>query len=608
MNNVFQQRKKIIIAFMLLLIGVYVIKLFVLQVVDDSYKERAVRNAIREITVTPPRGMIYDRNDSLIVYNEAAYDLMVIPNEVSEFDTAELCTLLEIEREDVVKRLEKARKYSPLLPSVFEPQISKEDYGYIQEKLRKFPGFYVQNKILRTYPIPVAAHLLGYVGEVTDEQMKEDAYYQLGDNIGISGIEKSYEEELRGKKGMHKVLVDVRNREQGPYKDGAEDVEPIAGSNLWCTIDVALQEYAEKLMAHKKGSIVAIEPETGEILCIVSAPCFDPNLLVGKSRSKNFTKLYKDSINTPLFNRALKACYPPGSTFKLANGLIAQQEHIISAGTVYVCNGGYTIGSHTVGCHHSGAPNLAMAVESSCNTYFCRAFYNTISSRKYHSVKDGYQAWKNHIHKLGFGEKFNTDLPYESKGIIPSLEYFDKKYNKRWNGNTIVSMGIGQGEIGSTPLQMANLIAIIANRGYYCKPHVVRAIGTKSNLVKRFSQHIDCGIDSRYFGPIIEGMRMAVNSGTATAAKISGIDLAGKTGTAQNPHGADHSVFACFAPIQQPKIAVFVLVENAGWGNTVAAPIASLIVEYYLTREVKRKDLSAQMAALRLIRGELCTE
>lgn len=603
MNTIFQQRKTIIIGFILLLTSVYVIKLFVLQVVDDSYKERAEHNAIREITISPPRGMIYDRNDSLIVYNEAAYDLMVIPNEVEPFDTNELCVLLDIEKEDVVKRLEKARKYSPQLPSVFEAQISKEDYGFLQEKLHKYPGFFVKNKILRTYPIPVAAHLLGYVGEVTDAQLKEDGYYQMGDNIGISGIEKSYEEELRGKKGKRLVLVDVKNREQGPYKNGEEDVTPVAGSNLWCTIDIGLQEYAEKLMSNKRGSIVAIEPSTGEILCIVSAPCYDPNLLVGKSRSKNYSALNNDSVNTPLFNRALKACYPPGSTFKLANGLIAQQEHVITSNTVYVCNGGYAIGNHTIGCHHSGAPNLPLAIESSCNTYFCRAFYNTITNKKYRNVREGYQAWKNHINKMGFGVKFNTDLPYEAKGIIPSVEYFDKKYKKKWGGNAIVSMGIGQGEVGSTPLQMANMIAIIANRGYYYKPHVVRAIGQKSNLVTRYSQKIESGIESRYFAGVIEGMRLAVNSGTGVSARIEGIDIAGKTGTAQNPHGADHSVFACFAPVHEPKIAIFVLVENAGWGSSVAAPIASLLVEYYLKREVKRKDLSAQMKALRLIRG-----
>lgn len=603
MNSAFQQRKNIIIAFMLLIVGVYLIRLFSIQVVDKSYKQKAARNAIREVTITPPRGMIYDRNDSLIVCNEVAYDLMVIPKNVKPFDTADLCNILDITKEELVKRLEKAEKYSPLLPSPVEQQMPKEDYGFLQEKMQKFPGFFVQNRILRNYPIPAAAHILGYIGEVTDAQMREDNYYQLGDYVGISGIEKSYEEELRGNKGKRMVLVDVRNREQGPYKNGDEDVPATPGSCLWSTLDIELQAYGEKLMAHKKGSIVAIEPSTGEILCIVSSPSYDPNLLVGKYRSHNYAKLFLDSVNTPLFNRALKACYPPGSTFKLANGLIAEQEGVLNAYTIYNCGGGYVIGNHTIGCHHGGPTDLVSAVRHSCNTYFCRAFYNTVSSHKYHSIQSGYQAWKNHIHRLGFGEKFNTDLPYESKGIIPSVEYFNKKYKGHWNGNSIVSMGIGQGEVGSTPIQMANLIAIIANRGYYYKPHVVKAIGTRDTPNLRYSQRIDCGIESRYFAPIIEGMRQAVSSGTGTMAKIEGVDIAGKTGTAQNPHGADHSVFACFAPVSTPQIAVFVLVENGGWGGTVAAPIASLIVEYYLHREVKRKDLEKQMTSLRLIKG-----
>ncbi len=608
MSSVFQQRKSTIIGFMLLIVGVYLIRLFVLQVVDSSYKEKAAKNAIREITITPPRGMIYDRNDSLIVCNEVAYDLMVIPKDVKDFDTTDLCNILEIDKEELIKRLEKAKTYSPILPSAIEQQMSKEDFGYLQEKMHKFHGFFVQNRILRNYPIPAAAHILGYIGEVTDEQLREDSYYQLGDYIGISGIEKSYEEELRGVKGKRMVLVDVRNREQGPYKNGEEDIAAVPGSPLWSTLDMELQQYGEKLMEGKKGSIVAIEPATGEILCIVSSPSYDPNLLVGKNRSKNYSKLFRDSVNVPLFNRALKACYPPGSTFKLANGLIAEQEGVLSQYTVYGCNGGYSIGNHVVGCHHSGPTNLVSAVQHSCNTYFCRAFYNTVSNRKYRNIQNGYQAWKNHINQMGFGQKFNTDLPHESKGIIPSVEYFDKKYKGHWNGNSIVSMGIGQGEVGSTPIQMANLIAIIANRGYYVRPHIIKAIGTKNTPNRRYTQRINSGIEPQYFAPVIEGMRLAIAQGTGTLAKIDGIEIAGKTGTAQNPHGADHSVFACFAPVSQPKIAVFVLVENGGWGGTVAAPIASLIVEYYLNREVKRTDLEKRMTSLRLIKKTECTE
>lgn len=602
MNPLFQQRKVIIILVMLLIMAVYVIRLFGLQVVDPTYKDRAAANAIREIMVTPPRGLIYDRNDSLIVANEVVYNLMAIPKNIQAFDTFDLCNILEIEKEELIKRLEKAKVYSPILPSIIEQQMSKEDYGYLQEKMHKFPGFYVESRILRSYPIPVAAHILGYIGEITEDQLKEETYYQLGDYIGISGIEKSYEEELRGQKGKRMVLVDVHNREQGSYKNGEEDVRAVPGENLWSTLDIALQEYGEKLMEGKKGSIVAIEPKTGEILCIVSSPSYNPNLLVGKSRSKNYSKLYTDSVNLPLFNRALKACYPPGSTFKLANGLIAEQEGVLTEHTIYSCGGGYSIGNHVIGCHHSGATNLVSGVQHSCNTYFCRAFYNTVSNHRYHSVQEGYQAWRNHITKLGFGQKFNTDLPYESKGIIPSVEYFNKKYKNHWNGNYIVSMGIGQGEVGATPLQMANLIAIIANKGYYYRPHVVRCIGDKQTPNMRYTQRMESGIESRYFNPVIEGMRLAVLHGTATGAQIDGITIAGKTGTAQNPHGADHSVFACFAPVENPQIAVFVLVENGGWGASFACPIASLIVEYYLNREVKRTDLEQRMISTHFIK------
>ena len=598
MNPLKEQRRIIVIALMITLMAVYLLKLFSMQVVDRKYKDLARTNAIREVVQQPPRGLIYDRNDSLLVYNEAAYDLMVVPKKVKDFDTLDLCNILEITKEELVQRLEKARKYSPLLPYIFAQQIGKEDYGYLQEKLYKFPGFYVQPRTLRAYPEPIAAHILGYIGEVGESQLKEDSYYQMGDYIGISGIEKAYEEELRGVKGKKMVLVDVHNREHGSYRNGEFDVPAEPGSNLWCTIDMQLQRYGEQLMANKKGSIVAIEPSTGEILCIVSTPSYDPNLLVGKNRSRNYAKLLMDTVNVPLYNRALKAIYPPGSTFKLANGLIAQQEGVINRNTYYSCGGGYNIGSHTVKCHSHAGSDLVDAVRCSCNSYFCRAFYNTVSNPKYKSVRDGYQAWKDHINQLGIGQKFNTDLPYESKGVIPTVEDLDREYGGHWHGNSIVSMGIGQGQVACTPIQMANLIAIIANKGYYYKPHVVKAIGTKENPNTRYNQRINSGIDPQYFEPIIDGMKLVMTSGTGRFAKIDDIEMAGKTGTAQNPHGRDHSVFACFGPTDDPQIAVFVLVENGGWGASVAAPIATLIAEYYITREVKRTDLEKRMMEL----------
>lgn len=598
MNPLKEQRRIIIIALMVALMGIYLVRLFSMQVIDRKYKDLARNNAIREVVQQPPRGLIYDRNDSLLVYNEAAYDLMVIPRKVKDFDTADLCNILEITKEELIQRLEKARKYSPLLPYIFAQQIGKEDYGYLQEKLYKFPGFYVQPRTLRAYPEPIAAHILGYIGEVSENQLKDDSYYQMGDYIGISGIEKAYEEELRGVKGKKMVLVDVHNREKGSYRNGEFDVPAEPGSNLWCTIDMQLQRYGEKLMANKKGSIVAIEPSTGEILCIVSSPSYDPNLLVGKNRSRNYAKLLRDSVNVPLYNRALKAIYPPGSTFKLANGLIAQQEGVINRYTYYSCGGGYNLGNHVVKCHAHAGSDLVDAVRCSCNAYFCRAFYNTVSNPKYKSVRDGYQAWKDHINQLGIGQKFNTDLPYESKGVIPTVEDLDREYRGHWHGNSIVSMGIGQGQVACTPIQMANLIAIIANRGYYYKPHVVKAIGSKDNPNTRYNQRMNSGIEPQYFEPIIDGMKLVMTSGTGRFAKIDDIEMAGKTGTAQNPHGRDHSVFACFGPVEQPQIAVFVLVENGGWGASVAAPIATLIAEYYINREVKRTDLEQRMMEL----------
>jgi penicillin-binding protein 2 len=441
------------------------------------------------------------------------------------------------------------------------------------------------------------------VGEVDQNILEDEPYYQMGDYIGISGIEKAYEQELRGTKGKRVVLVDVHNREMGSYKDGEEDEIAIQGLSLWSTLDKQLQEYGEKLMANKRGSIVAIEPATGEILCIVSTPSYDPNLLVGSARSKNYSALLQDDKQVPLFNRALQASYPPGSTFKLANGLIALQEEVIIPKTIYSCGSGYNMGSHTVKCHpHAGNPDLIYAIQTSCNTYFCRAFYNTLNNRKrYKTIQEAYQAWKEHINALGFGIKFDTDLPYELRGIIPSVEYFDRIHRKTWNPNSIISIAIGQGEAAVTPLQMANFVAIIANRGYYYKPHVIKAIGTKDTPNDRYEEKIDCGFDKRHFDPIIEGMEQVMIAGTGRSVKIPEITMLGKTGTAQNPHGKDHSVFVCAAPKEETKIVVFCLVENGGFGATVAAPIASLITEFYLNREVKRKDLEKRIIEMKTL-------
>jgi penicillin-binding protein 2 len=582
-----------------LLLAIYTVSLFKLQVLDKSYKRKANENAIREKTIHPARGFIYDRNDSLLVYNDAAYDLMVVPNELRPFDTMELCRVLGLEIEEVRKKIEKAAKYSGSVPSLFKQQISKEDYGYLQEKMSEFPGFFVQERTLRTYPQPIAAHILGYVSEVDEQDVENDSYYKMGDYIGKSGIEKAYEPILRGIKGKQKVLVDVHNREVGPFNNGDEDVMAVPGTSIWSTLDMQLQRYGEELMAGKRGAIVAIEPKTGEILCLVSSPNYDPNLLVGTARPKNYGKLVMDP-EKPLFNRALQAAYPPGSTFKLANGLIALQDNIINTSSVYSCSGGgYHIGSHVVHCHNCGGLNIYSAIQRSCNTFFCRAYYNILSNRrKYKNIDEAYTAWLDYMSSMGFLKQYETDLPYELKGRIPSAEYFDKKYNNSWNGNTVVSMGIGQGEAAVTPLQMANMLAVIANKGYYIRPHVVRAIGHRDSLNTQFSNKIYSKIEPRHFETVLQGMKQVITAGTGRGAQIPGIELAGKTGTAQNPHGRDHSVFALIAPANDPQIVIFCLVENGGFGATVACPIASLMAEFYLNRKVERKDLETRMKEL----------
>lgn len=593
-----QERKRyyIVLVALGLFALIYLIKLFSIQVLNNSYKSKAEQNAMRYITEYPARGLIYDRNDSLLVYNDAAYDLMVVPNDLRDFDTAELCMVLDLTKEQVEKKIEKATKYSRILPSLFEQQISKEDYGYLQEKMYKYPGFFCQERILRSYPNPIAAHILGYVSEVNDQDLENDGYYQMGDYIGKSGIEKAYESVLRGVKGKRVVLVDVHNREVGSYDNGNEDVIAVPGNSIWSTLDMPLQRYGEELMQNKRGSIVAIEPKTGEILCIISSPSYDPNLLVGKARPKNYGVLLNDP-KKPLFNRALMASYPPGSTFKLANGLIALQERIITPTTVYPCSGGgYHIGNHVVHCHNCGGLNIYTAIQRSCNTFFCRAYYNILSNRKkYKNINDAYTAWLDYMESMGFIQKYDTDLPYELKGNIPLADYFDRKYNHSWNGNTVVSMGIGQGEAAVTPLQMANMLAVIANKGYYIKPHVVKAVGKRDSLLSTYNDKIYSKIDPQHYATVLQGMKLVVTAGTGRSAQIPGIEVAGKTGTAQNPHGADHSVFALIAPADDPKIVIFCLVENGGFGASVACPIASLMAEQYLTKEVKRADLEKRM-------------
>ncbi len=595
MKDRFANRKYFIMALVLLAALILIARLFYIQIVDKTYRVSAANNALRPVTQYPARGLIYDRNGKLMVYNQAAYDLLVIPVQTSAFDTTRFNEILGITMDDFKVRMKVAVSYSRRAPSVFMKMISSETYAMLQEELYRFPGFYVQARTLRKYTRPVAAHLLGYVGEVDNKLIAKDRYYRSGDYIGVSGIEKSYEEQLRGRKGVNIFLVDVHNNIKGSYAEGRYDTVAIPGTNLWSTIDITLQEYGERLMQNKTGSIVAIEPSTGEILTFVSSPTYDPSLLVGRVRSENFTTLQADTVK-PLFDRALMASYPPGSTFKIMNGLIGLQENVIKPASLFSCSNGYHAGSLTVGCHsHSSPLNLPQAVAQSCNAWFCNAFRNILENPAYGSVQDAFDKWREYLVAFGFGNKMGIDLPNELSGFIPARSYYDRYYGKdRWKALTVISLAIGQGEIGATPLQMANMATVIANRGSFYIPHVVKKIGDDGTPSPLYTQKYITGISPGNFDPVIEGMEGAVNGGpgsTARGARLDSIIICGKTGTAQNPHGKDHSIFVAFAPKDDPKIAIAVYVENAGFGSTFAAPIASLMIEKYLTADIKRKYL-----------------
>ena len=607
--NPFRQRCFVVGGLFALIILIYIGRLFFLQVVDQSYKMSASNNVLRYVTQYPARGLMYDRNGVLLVHNQAAYDLMVTPNQLHEFDTALFCQLLGIDKEQVDKRLRKAKRYSYYKSSVFLEQISAEQYGAFQENLYQFKGFYAQTRSLRIYPQNIAAHTFGYVGEVDDKTAQNDSYYKSGDYIGISGVERMYEEQLRGKKGVEIFMVDVHNRIKGQYKNGIYDTLAVNGHDITLTLDARLQEYGERLMQNKIGSIVAIEPATGEILAIVSAPTYDPGLLVGRERSANYKQLRADSLN-PLFCRPLQARYPPGSTFKTVNALIGLQEGIINGlYTYYPCHYGYTVGRFHMGCHgHESPLNVVSALQHSCNAFFAAEYRALLDNPKYQTIDSAFTVWRNHATSFGFGSKLGVDLPYEVAGYVPTLSFYNRTYGKgRLKSLYIVSNSIGQGELLLTPVQMANLASTIANRGRYFTPHIVKEIREGDNsILDRFREPHYTDIDTTYFPIIIEGMYRAVNSptgGTAGVAAIRGIDVCGKTGTAENPHGKDHSIFMAFAPRENPQIAIAVYVENAGFGASYAAPIASLMIERYLTDTVTRPWLEKRMLSMDLING-----
>ena len=601
MKDPFINRKYIVMALVITGFLALIIRLFVIQIVKDTYRLSADNNVLRYVTQYPARGLIYDRNGKLIVSNQAAYDIMVIPSQTSVIDTAEFCALLDITKDIFRKQMRTAINYSRRAPSVFLKQISDANYARFQEKMFLYPGFYVQPRTLRKYSRPVAAHILGYVSEVDEGLIKKNPYYKSGDYIGKSGIEEAYESELRGQKGVKIFMVDVFSRIKGSYADGSMDTVAVQGEDIISSINIDLQEYGELLMKNKRGSIVAIEPSSGEVLSLISAPDYDPGLLVGRIRSENFARLQSDTALQPLFNRALMASYPPGSTFKPVNGLIGLQEGVITEDTKFGCDQGYLF----VGCHlHSSPLNLPQAVANSCNSYFCQTYRRVLENKKYGSVEEAYIHWKSYLNQFGFGSRLGTDFVNELAGFIPPASYYDRFHGKnRWKALTVISLAIGQGEIGTTPLQMANMTAAIANRGFYYTPHIVKAVGHEGKIDPKFTLKHTINIDTAHFESVILGMEGAVGGmagATARVAAIKGIAICGKTGTAQNPHGKDHSVFIAFAPKDDPKIAIAVYVENAGFGATYAAPVASLMIEKYLRDSISNKAMEQRILELNL--------
>ncbi len=589
--------QRIVILVTIALVAViYISRLFYLQIVEDKYKLSADENVLRRIIDYPSRGLIYDRNGRLLVFNQTVYDLMVTPREVKNIDTTEFCSIINISIEDFRKKFQKAKTYSPYKASIFEKQISAETYGTLQEKLFKYKGFSVQPRTIRKYPYNTAAHLLGYLGEVDENLTAKNPYYQMGDYIGISGIEQSYEKELRGRRGTRYIMVDNFNREKGRFEEGKYDTLSISGENLTLSLDAELQKYAELLFQNKRGSAVAIDPSTGEILAMVNSPSYNPNLMVGRERSRNYGKLLQDP-DKPLFNRAMMAYYPPGSTFKIINSLIGLQEQVITPETFFSCNGGYRMGSIFVHCHPHPSPlDLRSAVATSCNAYYCQTFRAVIDNKKYDDTETAFNKWRDYVLSFGIGKKIDVDMPHELKGNVPTVEYYNRFFGKgRWKSSTIISLAIGQGELGITPLQMANAACIVANKGYYYVPHVVKEIGAKHYLPDHFKHKNYTLIDTKYYDAIQDGMQWVFEKGTARGSRVDSLVMCGKTGTAQNPHGKNHSVFFCFAPRENPKIAVAVLVENAGQGAQFAAPIASLMVQKYLLGTIKRPDLEKRM-------------
>ncbi len=592
--------RKLLLLLSVIIVGiVFTGRLFYLQVYKATSTDLYADNAIRKVFDYPKRGFVYDRNGKLLVSNQPSYDVMVIPREVKPLDTLEFCSLLKITKQTFKDKYEKAYRYSPRLPYVFVSHLSKEDYAVLQEKMRKYEGFYIQKRSLRKYETTIGANVLGDIGEVNNRNIQNDSYYQSGDLIGKQGVEASYEKTLRGQKGIKFIQKDRFNRNLGPYQNGINDTLPEAGKDIKITIDATLQGYGELLMTNKRGGIIAIDPKTGEILALVSAPSYDPNILVGRDRSKNFTKLYNDSIANPTFDRSLQAQYPPGSPFKVLNALIGLQEGVVNTTEQFTCRLGYYYNGRKLhGCHSHRSPvNMNLGIYESCNAYFVNVYRRILE--KYPTSAEGMDNWSKHVKSFGLGDYLGYDLVVGRKGRIPDSKFYDKWYGKnRWSSTFMTSNAIGQGEVETTPIQLANMVAAIANRGYFITPHIIKEIEGEA-IDEKYTTPRYTTIDRQHFEPIVEGMFDVYEKGTAKNLQVKGIEICGKTGTAENfakidgvkTQLTDHSIFVAFAPKDNPKIAIAVFVENGYWGSRFAGRIASLMIEKYLKGTISRTDL-----------------
>ncbi|MDT0651437.1 penicillin-binding protein 2 [Autumnicola edwardsiae] len=577
-------------------------RLFYLQVVDTSFALRSQNNAIKVVYDYPQRGYIYDRNGELMVSNQPSYDVMVIPRNLKPFDTTEFCKILSLSPEQLGKKLDKAKIYSPMLPSVVVPQLTKGEYAYLQEKMRKYEGFYIQKRSLRDYQVDHSANVLGYISEVNQKTVNDNPYYISGDLMGRQGVEQQYEELLRGVKGVKHIQKDRFNRDIGPYKDGIYDTLPEKGKDITISIDAALQAYGEQLMENKRGGIVAIEPSSGEILSLVTAPSYDPAKLVGRKRSENFTKLWYDTIAQPLYDRGLLAEYPPGSPFKTMNALIGLQEGVVDTDDTFSCNHGYSYGrGRKMGCHAHRSPlDMVPGIANSCNAYFANVYRRIIE--KYPTPQEGIDTWNAHLKSFGLGDYLGNDLQNGRPGKIPDSEYYNRIYNYptyKWYSTATLSNAIGQGEVLLTPIQLANMTATIANRGWFYTPHLLKEVEGQNIKNEKFTVKNHTTIDPQNFIPVVEGMHQVYTNGTASSLRIPGIEIAGKTGTAENftridgkrTQLTDHSIFVAFAPVNDPKIAIAVFVENGYWGSRYAGRIASLMIEKYIRGNITRTDM-----------------